>query len=265
MLTVPLSTYARIACDVFYSNVELQPEDPGAPAGTTNTLVPSLSYTFDNILWGLTGPVNGTRARAALTVVPPIEGLDAAFVAAEGDCRRYIHIARRFVIALRASAGASEPLSDNTAQRRYLLGGTQYWLNWQRDQQGYSQVMGNYNYSSMVVPFRGWSYFGLTGSRYALVNVEFRFPFVKELNIVWPLPIRLRYVNGVVFADAGNAWDPQDQMDNVPLPRDIYGGIGFGLRANLGIFVLKYDRAWRTDWLTYVDAPVNYWSLGADF
>jgi outer membrane translocation and assembly module TamA len=68
-----------------------------------------------------------------------------------------------------------------------------------------------------------------------------------------------------VFCDIGNAWDRADQMDNLPLPTEIYGGIGWGLRVNLGIFVLRYDQAWKTDWREYVRDMKNYVSLGAEF
>ncbi|MBN2188108.1 MAG: BamA/TamA family outer membrane protein, partial [Chitinispirillaceae bacterium] len=81
------------------------------------------------------------------------------------------------------------------------------------------------------------------------------------------------YVNGAVFADIGSAWDRSQQVHGLPLPRKVYGGVGFGCRINLGMFLLRYDRGWpldmdavfRTNSNPYPHAPVNYFSLGAEF
>jgi len=76
--------------------------------------------------------------------------------------------------------------------------------------------------------------------------------------------MEIRYINGALFADVGNAWDKEDQIEGLPFPNKLYGGFGFGMRANLGIFVLRYDRGWPTDWRV-VGTPINYFSLGAEF
>jgi outer membrane protein assembly factor BamA len=90
---------------------------------------------------------------------------------------------------------------------------------------------------------------------------------------VFPLPLAIRYVNGAVFADIGSAWDRDRQVDGLPLPRNVYGGVGFGCRINLGMFLLRYDRGWpldmgelfRPDGDITPGAPINYFSLGAEF
>lgn len=265
LLRYPFSQRARLQFDCYYSHVERTATRSSGFSRSFDVLLPTLSYVYDRVVWGLTGPVNGSRAYAAATVVPPLESFDAAFGSVEIDVRRYFHFARRFVLAARLSVGGALPFDEDKRTRRYLLGGTSYWFNYEIDAEGYDENIDNVFYSDLVVPFRGWYYYDISGERYAVANLEFRFPFIKEISAVWPLPLRLRYINGAVFVDIGNAWDPQDQYPNVPLPRDIYGGVGFGLRANLGIFVLRYDRAWRTDWRTFINRPVNYWSLGGDF
>ncbi|MBD3242244.1 MAG: BamA/TamA family outer membrane protein [Chitinivibrionales bacterium] len=265
LLRYPFSQRARLQFDCYYSHVEREAMRSSGVSSTYNVLLPTLSYVYDRVVWGLTGPVNGSRAYASATVVPPLESFDAAFGSVEIDVRRYFHFARKFVLATRLSCGAAMPFDDDKRTRRYLLGGTSFWFNYEIDNDGYNENIEDVFYADMVVPFRGWYYYDISGERYAVANIEFRFPFIKEISTVWPLPLRLRYVNGAVFVDIGNAWDPHEQFENVPLPRDIYGGVGFGLRANLGIFVLRYDRAWRTDWTTFIGRPVNYWSLGADF
>jgi hypothetical protein len=264
-LSWPFSLNSRLDFDAYYSHVERTAQDAAGASRAFDVLMPSLTWVFDNVVWGLTGPVNGARACVSATVTPPGASFDAAFAAGEMDVRRYIHLGRRFVLAARVAAGAAESFDGQEPVRRYILGGTDYWFNYRINSRSYTQEIGNVFYSQLVVPFRGWYYYDLAGSRYAVLNTEFRFPFIKEVTTVWPLPLTLRYINGAVFVDMGNAWDRQDQLANLPLPRKLYGGVGFGLRTDLGIFVLRYDRAWRTDFSTFINRPVNYWSLGSEF
>jgi outer membrane protein assembly factor BamA len=173
---------------------------------------------------------------------------------------------KRFVWANKVAFGASAPLGgEASSARRFFLGGDENWLNYATNIEGYKSNINNFFYSQIVVPFRGWNYLDLVGSKFAVFNTEFRFPFIKEFSLAWPIPLSLRYINGAVFADIGNAWDKKDEFNNIPLPKHIYGGIGYGLRANLGIFVLRFDEAWKTDWTRYVNSPISYWSLGAEY
>ena len=275
MLRYPFSLFDRIDLTVFYQNMDRSPyyavggsvyKDTLHPNYSVSVLIPSLTYVFDNILWGITGPVNGIRGTIGITVSPPLDFVQSSFAALDGDVRHYWHINREFVWANRISAGASMALREGEQSvRRYFLGGTDYWLFYNVNREEYQKNLPNFFYSQMVVPFRGYNYVAFSGSRFAVLNSEFRFPFIRDINAVWPLPISIKYINGAVFTDIGNAWDVEDQYENVPLPKDIHAGIGFGLRANLGIFVLRYDRAWQTDLTNIIDNPVDYFSLGAEF
>jgi hypothetical protein len=270
LLSYPFSRSARADFNIYTSQVDRMPvdsylkRDNTRPADRYTILIPSLSGVFDNILWGLTGPINGVRAQATLMASPPVGMVDDSFISADLDFRLYWHILRRFVWANRVALGASQPLKGGVSARRYFLGGTDNWLNFQPNIDNYEANIDKAFYSDFVVPFRGWDYFDLTGSRYAVLNTEFRFPFVKDISIVWPVPIEIRYINGAFFTDVGNAWDPQDEYRSIPLPQNLYGGIGYGLRVNLGIFVLRFDRGWKTDWHV-IGSPTTYFSLGAEF
>jgi Tol biopolymer transport system component len=235
---------------------------------TINIFLPSLSYSYDNILWGMTGPLNGTRAQATIQTLPPHRSIENPFVSCEIDVRHYLHLFKRFVWANRVFLGASQPLSKAESPRRYLLGGNENWLFTYSDI-NYAQYEYNVKYAfhtAMVVPFRGWRYFDLSGTRVAVLNSEFRFPFIKEFSTVFPLPLAIRYVNGAVFADIGNAWDRSDQQNGLPLPGKLLGGVGFGMRMDLGIFLLRYDRGWPIDvGEKAYGGPINYFSLGTEF
>ena len=274
LLSYPFSISSRVEFNLYYRHLEREPylfrgldivRDDTRPSQSLNITLPSLSYVFDNILWGITGPLNGIRAQATALLAPPLAPTDESFASFDADVRKYFHFARRFVWANRIAAGASIPVGRERSARRFFLGGNENWIFYRVNGKGYEQNLPNTFYSDHIVPFRGWDYFDFSGTRFAVVNTEFRFPFVREIDVAWPLPLQIRYINGALFIDAGNAWDRRDQHASVPLPRDIYGGTGFGLRINLGMFVLRYDRAWRTDWRTYLKDPTNYVSLGAEY
>lgn len=274
LLRYPFSLFSRVDLNLFYQHMKREPykfeNGKLKPNDSLETLdlnitMPSVSYTFDNILWGITGPINGFRAKASALWAPPFKAEDASFVSLDFDIRNYWHIRRKFVWANRLTFGFSEPINRDESDRRYFLGGNENWIFYDINRRMYEKSLYHTIYSSVVVPFRGWSYYDITGTRYAVFNTEFRFPFIRTIDLVWPLPIRIRYINGAFFIDMGNAWDPQDQYDILPLPQKLYGGFGFGFRANLGIFILRYDVGWGTDWRRHIYDPKSYFSLGAEF
>ena len=99
---------------------------------------------------------------------------------------------------------------------------------------------------------------------------EFRFPMIDYFAMRFPLPIVISRVGGAIFTDIGSAWfgdnfkggtssGGQDRL------QDIKMGFGFGMRMNLGFFLLRYDLAWSTDLNRISDKPSYYFSFGADF
>src|SRR5690606_1961533 len=119
-----------------------------------------------------------------------------------------------------------------------------------------------FHYSDLDVPLRGFDYYDFRGSRKFITNLEFRYPFIREFSIVWPLPIAIRHVMGNAFVDYGGAWSRGNAFDEFGM------GAGVGMRLNLGIFVLRWTRAWPVEFegLVEKDNPRrDYWSLGAEF
>jgi len=267
-LSCPFSVFSRADFELSGRHIRREPLT-GDTAIEKNALSASLGYTFDNILWGITGPLAGIRASASVQLAPPLAFTDEAYLSGDIDIRHYTHILRRYVWANRLLIGASAGLGDSSrSARRYFLGGNENWFNYDvnTDNYGKSQTLGYSYYSSIVSPLRGWNYFDLTGDRALLMNSEFRFPFIREISTVWPIPMMIRYINGALFIDAGYAWTGAEEDKRLsPLPPKIAAGYGFGMRANLGIFVLRYDRGWPTDFRGLSRPPINYFSLGAEF
>jgi Tol biopolymer transport system component len=279
-LSLPFSMTSRIDLQGYFENLLRTPwvyndavvdyvKDPNQGPYTINIFTPSLSYVYDDILWGITGPLNGIRGQARLQVSPPLHALTESFASVDVDFRKYFHLWHRFVWANKVAFGGSVSLRPGEpSAKKFFLGGNEYWIFYGYDDfnsKGYKDNINNFIYSDMIVPFRGWGYLDLIGTKFAVFNTEFRFPFIKEFSLAWPLPLSIRYVTGAVFADAGNAWDKEQEFPNFPLPKKIYGGFGYGLRANLGIFILRYDHAWKTDWNTFAGPTKEYFSLGAEY
>ncbi len=93
---------------------------------------------------------------------------------------------------------------------------------------------------------------------------------MRTLSIDAPLPMTFSSIRGVIYADAGTAFDDPSSFVGVEADdgfrlEDIGMGFGFGFRANLGIFLLREDTAWATDLSGVSEKPVHYVSLGASF
>ncbi|MCL2688954.1 MAG: hypothetical protein FWE57_03775 [Chitinispirillia bacterium] len=264
-LSYPFSMFTRADLQFFGRHIErtaLLREN--SYTQSSQALLSTLAFSFDNILWGITGPLNGTRAQMRFHLSPQFDFVEEPYIAADADFRNYWHIAKKFVWANRLTFGGSFATDgDSPAARRFFLGGNDNWFNYGVNRKNYDNNLPYSFYSDIVSPLRGYKYFDVTGDRMVLMNSEFRFPFVREFSLVWPLPLAIRYVNGAIFTDAGYAWYAEDKTQS-PWPSRLLCGIGYGMRANLGIFVLRYDRGWPTDWLN-TGKGVHYFSIGAEF
>ena len=243
------------------------------------TLLPSFALINDNTLWGVTGPTNGSRSAFQVKFAPEIGFNTYAYTTLIGDYRKYLRVSADYALALRVSSGMSVGRNPG----RFLLGGTSYWINFH-----YTPTYSVTNDSlipitQFITPLRGSRFGELSGSRYALANIEFRYPLVRELAWGWPLPIVLRNIRGILFLDLGTVWGDgrgfapfagngiklnytSAGMTNAPTRGPLaVGGFGFGWRMNLGVAVLRWDIAWPTDLDRTLGGSRQYWSLGADF
>ena len=218
--------------------------------GTTFYVTPSLALVKDTALYGHTGPIKGTRAR--LGVRQALGG--ATFTDVTADLRRYININTRYSLAGRV-LGATSVGPD---PQIFRAGG----------------------------PFtnRAVDYGELEGSNILLTNLEFRFPFIDLLDVAFPLPLRFGGVRGALFFDAGAAWgesyligdlNPEEQNEQREFtPWDTAGGFrlddlkaayGFGIRMNLGFFLIRWDLARATDLRDNLGEWKGYFALGGEF
>ncbi len=228
--------------------------------------VAEFSYISDNVVWGLTGPVNGRRAKLSLSSgINIFDSKDIQFTSVEFDYRKYWHIKNSFSFAFRFSSGAS----FGTTPKLYFLGGTTNWIG-RRVYDASVYDLKNLYFADVVTPLRGVPYYELAGDRYGLINAEFRFPLIDYFAMRFPLPLVFSRIQGVLFSDIGTAWTGSNfkggtSVGGVNRLQDIKMGFGTGLRLNLGFLLLRYDIAWSTDMNSISPRTTSYFSAGADF
>ena len=232
---------------------------------SVKVLMVSLSWINDTVIWGHTGPINGSRSLLSYKYAPYITSRSVTYGAAVMDYRRYFHFKKRYNFVFRLTGG----FSHGDDKKRFFLGGQSNWIGSSLGSENIYGINDLY-FGNIVTPLRGYRYFDISGTRFFLTNLELRYPFVEHLVMKFPLPLTLRYINGVLFYDMGAAWDENKKFkggtskDGTRL-KDIKAGFGFGARANLGFFVLRYDVGWATDFDWVSAKPRHYLSLGAEF
>ncbi|MCA9784407.1 MAG: PD40 domain-containing protein [Candidatus Cloacimonetes bacterium] len=239
-----------------------------------NFLTSTTSLVFDNSLWGSTGPANGSRAALSYTRSYAVDTRAAVgndFHSLELDMRKYFRLSPDLGIAARASMGASY----GSQRQVFFLGGAPGWIN-SKYYKAYSDTTENtlrsditeLYYSSFIQPLRGTAIYQGEGDRYALANLEFRFPIIHYLVTGWPFNMALFNLRGVLFTDVGTAWYQDkgyDAADSDGHLRDLMLGYGWGTRLNVGFALLKFDWAWSSTLDGNPLGPQLYLTLGADF
>jgi Tol biopolymer transport system component len=272
----PLNRFNRFELSAEYSVIERSvlsaSDDTSALEIRKSTVVPHIGYVHDTSIWRRsTAPSNGSRWRLDGSFSPDI-GLKrdgVVYTTFTGDWRKYFAYKKDFTFAIRLSGGGSY----GSDAQMFFLGGMQNWFNPNYDNPDRDVQIDDLKdiyYSSFVGPLRGVGYYNRTGNRYLLANAEFRYPFIRDLVMGWPLPIYIRDVQGALFTDWGSAWTPGNrQTINIDPPINVSGfsaavGYGIGLRIDLGIFPLEMDVAWSPDDRVNM-VPHYYFSINTGF
>ncbi len=244
-LEYPFSKFTRIEFDLAAMSIDrkyLAENDEGYIEPTEEQerrqlLIPSVRLVNDTTLWGSVGPVGGGRYSISLSKGWDPDG-SFDYLSAVGDIRKYVRIGPEHTLALKFLGARS---SSQSAQYFYMGG---------------------------VNGLRGFGDFQFRGHNLILTSIELRFPLLRRLEIGSPLPLALWNVRGVVFLDAGAAWEEKFRgVSSGALGRrldDIMAAYGFGARINLGYFVLRFDWAWPSNGRT--SGPMRmHFAMGAEF
>ncbi len=209
-----------------------------------NINVTSLSFVYDTVLWGETGPIWGSRGKVIYQKAWPITGNDWLFDLAFLDLRKYFLINKKYTFAFRF----------------------QFGIIWGRDKDENKFYIGGFN------TLRGHKYDAYSGSKMFLFNMEFRYPFIRIIQIVWPFKFNICNLRAVFFWDFGSAWENTKKWrighyNSVYKFQDLKSGLGWGLRLRVLVFRLRLDFA--TPWDGSTILPLSKWcglfSIGYDF
>ena len=201
-LSYPLSKFKRLAADIYFNRSD---RDYLTYRRKAMLFSYFLSYIKDNSIWGMTGPVDGTRYNVTVGYTKDITYNNVKYWTLLLDIRNYFRLTNRITLASRLMTLYNE----GKEAQRYYFGGS--W------------------------DLRGYKRFSLAGEKIWLSSTELRFPFIDLLGISFPI-IRLvfRDVRGALFLDFGNSWNKKYD--------DTLGSYGFGVRLNIfGVLVLRYD------------------------
>ncbi len=231
-------------------------------------VVPEVKFVHDDVLWGWFAPFSGTRALLEVKAAPRISSSGLNFMITNADVRHYITIFDYITFALRGKAG----ISFGANPRKYYLGGTDNWFNFQYDgdYMPFEQPE-DFIFMQYETPLRGWNLNSVSGSKMFLGNFEMRFPLFQAL-VAGPVPILLQGVMGSFFYDIGGAWNgdfsdfkpTQYLVDGKKAPDNLRTSAGIGVRAYLMGIPFKLDIAWRNE-INAWSKPWYLFSLGYDF
>ena len=271
MASYPLDRFNRIDCSLMWLNLSKDNLDnSSSPSQQRSLLMPLVSYVNDNSIWqgDWFGPNNGSRFNVTLYGTPKLgsDGLDMQTLTA--DYRSYNKWAKEFIFVYRLSGG----MSTGKNKQNFFIGGSEGWIAPRFANNTIPIVnVEDFAFLTPVLPLRGYDYAEQIGTKYAVTNIEFRFPLLKYL-VFGALPIGFSNILGSAFLDVGTAWnDPQvwkafgkDPNDGSTITRDLLIGTGVGTRLFLFGLPIRFDIAWRFRVGSFSE-PFYYFALGPDF
>lgn len=266
--SLPINRFYRFEGGLSWLNVSSENlDDIAVPEEKTSFLVPSLAFVHDNVMWGYTSPIQGTRYRLEAFGNPGIGNTKLSFYTLSGDYRTYFRFWTDYSFVMRFSGG----YSGGPNAQRFFLGGIENWINRSfATSEIPLETNSDYAFLTAVLPMRGYNYSERIGSKYFLMNYELRFPFIRYL-VPGGLPILFSNILGVAYIDAGSAWNNTGKLQlfnrnengNV-VTKDLLLGTGVGARVFFLYFLLRFDVAWAYN-VDKFASPIFYFSIGADF
>ncbi len=231
-------------------------------------LMPTISYVNDNSLWqgGWFAPNNGSRFNLTFYGSPKFGSESLDLYTMTLDYRKYNKFGQEYVFVYRFAGG----ISNGADRQNFFIGGTDGWMNRRFDGGSIPIVnVEDYAFLTPVLPVRGYNYNARSGTRFAVANLELRFPLVRYF-ILGALPIGFQNILGAAFVDVGSAWthtktwQPFHRTSVGVRNKDLLVGTGLGSRLIFMGFPLRIDVAWNFNGSSF-SQPIYYFSLGPEF
>jgi Tol biopolymer transport system component len=264
----PFSKFNRIEGAISIMNISRENLDlPSEPTADKTVEMIDIGFVHDNSLWGSWAPVKGTRYELRTISSPGFKKSDITFISLLGDYRTYFKFWDDASFVIRLAGGAS--FGKNP--QRFFIGGTENWIN-RTFESGHIPIdnIEDFAFLTAALPLRGYNYNVRIASKYALSNLELRFPLVKYF-LGGILPYILQTLNAAMFVDVGTAvngfsgFKAYGRNEQGALTyQDLLIGTGFGIRMWFLGFPLKFDVAWPYRGAGFGE-PKYYISLGAEF
>ncbi len=267
-MSYPLNKFYRLEGGLSFLNVSKENlDDASEPIDKVSFLIPTISFIHDNTLFGYTSPIEGTRYRLDVLGNPGVfGGKRLSFYSLLGDFRTYYRFWTDYSFGFRLAGG----YSDGQNPQRFFMGGVDNWINRSfATNEIPVNSASDFAFLTAATPLRGYDYAQEIGTHYALMNAEFRFPFIRYL-VTGALPLLFSNILGVVFTDVGTAWNSNHELqffsrnNGEVISKDLLMGTGVGARVFFLYFLLKFDVAWAYNVQSF-STPKYYISLGADF
>lgn len=251
---------------------------------------PTLSYIYDNAVFGYTGPIDGFRQNTTFEMSPAMGDKGISYQKLKIDMRKYQMITRDYSFAGRLFFGTSTGKNP----QKYFLGGMPNWIfgtgstngvddetsgetRWRNvilDSNNNTLLQDIY-FSEFAYPLRGARYSERFGTNVFLANFEFRFPFIQYFQLGFPMKVIFGNIRGHIFMDIGAAWDDRREFSDFAYLQAKYGNnlpdkfspwvrsIGYGIKIPF-IYLLRIEAAY--DWTdSGFSKPQWYLSLGYDW
>ncbi|HLA99951.1 MAG TPA: BamA/TamA family outer membrane protein [Bacteroidota bacterium] len=263
----PMTKFQRLDFGLSWLNVRRDNLDvPSAPSDKSTVILPTLGYVEDTSLWGLIAPSTGRRFNITAMASPGVSSDAPSFYSITGDYRKYLRLGPYYSLVLRLAGGGSFGRNP----QRFILGGVDNWINNRFENNSFPiTTADDYLFLTTGIPLRGYNYNARNGTKYALFNMELRFPLLGYV-VAGPLPVFFQTLTGTLFLDAGATWTRgrdvrlfTSSADGGVVTRDLLPGMGYGIRMVILGFLLKMDVGWAWN-LRQFSTPQYYFSLGAD-
>lgn len=237
-----------------------------------------LEYVFDNTFDKGINLYEGTRLKLFGEYYQEIFEKETDFFVLGADIRHYQKIHRELTFAGRLATSTS----FGSRKLVYYLGGVDGWFAPRFNEQTIIPTDKGFAFQTIATPMRGFIQNTRLGNSFAVVNTEIRWPLFRYFS---EYPIQSNFLSSfqvVGFGDVGTAWTGKNpyslensfnvrEVSQKPIVvtlqnqrEPIIFGYGFGLRAELFGYFVRYDWAWGIE-DGVGQGRVNYFSLSLDF
>ncbi|MEK6795435.1 MAG: basic secretory protein-like protein [Spirochaetota bacterium] len=199
-----------------------------------NVYLAELSFVYDTSIGDMLSARDNSMFLITIQRSLKLSDNDYGFTLIFGDLRQYLMLLPNMNFAFRIAGG--KIFDVDRFKRPFRLGGI--------------TRMFEGLYADYVTTVRAYGHGEFTGENVALINLEFRFPFIDYIK--FGLPIGLGNIEGVLFSDFGMAWSDEHganlgYWDGGGLHlTDLKSAMGVGFRFVVPPFLyFRFDFAWK--------------------